>query len=360
MQDPRNPRIFFHVLIAIALFLWTIQGARAQLTDTTRHLVEDGWIELMNNNISLKLSLNNDYETFKVHTEDNDIVLFPNVRTLNRLSGNYRFISFNVGFAPSFLPGNGDNDIKGKTKYFHAEAAFMLRHWFNNLSYNRVKGYYLENTRDYQAWVEGDPYLQFPDLVYNGFSYTTGWRFNPKVSLLSLTTQTERQLKSAGSFLPVLNLRYYSMNDKSTPSPGGATQKSNNFEWNLGPGYIYTFVIREKFYTSLAFTPGIGFIHTRLTTRFPSGDDVNWQHNFAFRWEGKGGIGYNARDFFTGFYIGISGVSYHQQNTTVMNYDTRIFFQGFIGLRLKAPAGLKNFMDRIENKKRGLNKNKDS
>lgn len=359
MHDLRISIAFLRILMVITLFPWSINCTQAQLSDTTRHLVEEGWIEIMNNNISAKLSLNNFYETFKIITETNDIILYPNFKTICHLGVNYRFISLNIGLAPSFIPGNGDDDLKGKSKTFNFGTSLIFRHWFHNVSYARVKGYYRKNTRDYQEWEPGDPYIQFPDLLFNRFSYTLGWKSNPKVSLPSLTTQTERQLKSAGSFMPVLNLRYYVMDDQSTLDPGDFSQKSNNLEYSIGVGYIYTFVIKEKFYTSLAFTPGIGFTHTKLITRYSSGNEVNWQNNFAYLWEGEAGLGYNGRDFFTGFYIGLSGITYKQEKSTVRDYESRIFFQGFIGLRLKAPDGLKNFMDRIENKiKRGHKKSK--
>ena len=70
--------------------------------------------------------------------------------------------------------------------------------------------------------------------------------------------QTERQLKSAGSFLPTLNFRFYEIDDQSAPSIGGATQKSNNFDWRVGFGYFYTYEIEEKFYASFGFTPNLG------------------------------------------------------------------------------------------------------
>jgi len=336
------------VLIGVYFLLMIIPG-KAQLADTARLIIEDGWIERMNNNISVKLSMNNEYEKFKVQTDANDIEISPNITTVSLLSLNYRFLLLSVGFAPDFLPGNHDNATKGKTKANNIGLGLIFRHWVNYLKFTRVRGFYLENTSDYRFWEEGDPYIQFPDLVYNGFSYSTGWRINPKASLKSLTMQTERQLRSAGSFIPMLNLRYYEIDDQSTPQPGGATQKSKNFDWSMGLGYFYTFVIREKFYASLSFTPNIGYIHTNLTTRYPGGDVKTHQNNLAFRWDAKGGLGYNGRDFFTGLYATITGLSHKQENTTVVNQDTRVFIQVFVGLRLKSPRFLNDTFDNLEN-----------
>jgi hypothetical protein len=245
------------------------------------------------------------------------------------------------------LPGNGDEKNKGNTKSFDLGTSFVFRHWNHTLSYSRVKGYYLENTKDFQSWSAGDPYIQFPDLVYTGFSYTIGYNLNPKLSIKSITTQTERQLKPAGSLMPVAILRYYVIDDKSTQSEG--TQKSKNIEWSIGAGYYYTYVIDEKIYASLALSPNIGFTHVYLTTRFSSGDIKANQNNLTFRWDGTFTTGYDARDFFTGLHVSLAGIFYRQENTSVYNDDLRVFYQLFFGVRLKAPRFLKKFVTDIEN-----------
>ncbi|NJN28352.1 MAG: DUF4421 domain-containing protein [Cyclobacteriaceae bacterium] len=67
-----------------------------------------------------------------------------------------------------------------------------------------------------------------------GFSISNGYIANQKFSLRSLTSQTERQLKSAGSFLPTFHIRYYAIDDKG-PSPG--SKKSNKLQMSIAPGY---------------------------------------------------------------------------------------------------------------------------
>lgn len=349
MKIPQ-PRIQVCLLLNIIFMLMVSSGnkpLRAQASDSSRIIVEDGFIERMDDSFSLKLSLDSDYETFHINTEANDIKLSPNVSNIATIGLNYRSLVLHFGVAPDFLPGNGDNDIKGETKSLNLGLAILLRRFFSNIQYTKVQGFYLQNTNDYIPWEEGDPYIQFPDLHYQGISLNTGWRFNPKVSLRSIITQTERQLQSAGSFIPELNFRYYVIDDQSTPSSGGATQKSNNIEWNLGFGYIYTFVLSTKFYSSLSLVPSIGSIHTKLLTRFPTGDEETKQNNLAFRWDARGAVGYNGHKFFTGLYLGVSGISNRQANTTVVNHGTRLFYQFFVGMRIKSPKGINKEADSI-------------
>lgn len=333
-------------LLFIVLCLGTNTPIKAQAQDSLRVLVEDGWIEKMGDKIALDISFNNNFNTFRVDPENsNTIVLYPNTPNNLRLDVNYDFISFSVQFSPDFLPGNGDEAEKGKTDSFQLGTALVFRHWFTEIAYSKVKGYYLENTFDIFPKIDTNNYIQFPDLNYWGISAISGYIFNPKFSLRSIATQTERQLKSVGSFIPVFNVDYYVVNDKSEAS---STQKSNNIELNLGPGYAYTLVFQEKFYASLGVFTSIGYLNTKLTTRTMEGDFNTNQDNFVFRWDGRAGIGYNGHKFFAGLYTNVSDSSYRQENTNVINHELRINYSLFFGMRFDAPAFLVKAMNNIK------------
>ena len=336
----------FQVSLVLTFLLINGLNIHAQRKDSTDIRIEDGWIEKMNNKIALDISLNNSYEIFEVKTPTNKFILYPNTPTNLRLNLNYRFISFGFQFAPDFIPGNGDEDLRGKTKSFGLGTSLIFKHWFFDLSYSKVNGYYLDNTDDFMTREQGDPYIQFPDLNYNGLAFAVGYYNNAKFSFRSLTSQTERQLKSAGSFIPVFNFRYYKIDDKSI---GLSTQKSNNIEASIGPGYTYTFVAKEKFYLSLGLQGSIGYLNTNLTTRQPTGDIITNQDNFIFRWDGKTGIGYNGSSFYTGLYANVSGTEYKQENTTATNFETRVFYHLFLGIRIKSPDYLERQATKLEN-----------
>jgi len=340
----KNILRLFLIATFTLLYGWDIN---AQITDTIHNKIEDGWIEKMSDKIGMDLSFNNSYETFEVKTLDNKFVLYPNTPTNLELTVNYKFISFAFQFAPDFLPSNGDEYLKGKTESFGIGTSLIFKHWFFDVSYSKVKGYYLENSDDYIMQLEGEPYIQFPDLHYKGFAITSGYSNNSKFSLRSLAFQTERQLKSVGSFLPVFNFRYYTIDDKSS---GVNTQKTNNIETSIGPGYAYTFVAKEKFYLSFGLMASFGYLNTKLTTRQSTDNITSNQDNFIFRWDGKTGIGYNGSRFYTGLYANVSGTKYKQENTTAMNFETRVFYHLFFGIRLKSPDFLERFMNKIEKK----------
>ncbi len=332
----------------LALILFLINSiCYSQIVDSIRIKTEENYIEKMNNQLALDISFNNSYEIFEVKTTNNKVILYPNTPTNLRLNLNYRFISFGFQFTPDFLPGNGDEEMKGKTKSFELGTSLIFKHWFVDASYSKVKGYYLYNSQDFNTFLPGDPYFQFPDLHYTGLNIASGYTSNSKFSLRSLATQTERQLKSVGSFIPVFNLRYYTIDDKSA---GTSTQKSNNIETSVGPGYAYTFVFKENFYLSLGLSGSIGYLNSKITTRLVSESVITKQDNFIVRWEGKTGIGYNGDRFYMGLYANLLGTQYAQQNTTVINFDTRVSYHLFFGVRLKPPNYLNKKVNKIEEK----------
>jgi len=325
----------------------SIVVASAHPADTVPVIIEDGWIEKMDQKIAVDLSLNNAFETFEVKTATNKFILSPNTTTNLKLNLNYRFISVGFEFAPRLFPGNRDDDLKGNTKSFSLGTSLIFKHWLFDLSYTKVKGYWLENSDEYRSMQPGDPYIQFPDLNYQGFSISSGYSSNARFSFRSLTSQTERQLKSAGSFIPVMDIRYFIIDDKSQ---GNATQKSGNLESSIGPGYIYTFVAKKSMYLSTGLMASAGYMNTKLTTRYPDGDVITYQDNFIFRWQGKAGIGYNGSTFYSGLYATLSGTQYKQENTTVMNFETRVYYHLFIGFRFTAPKFVKKQVSIVEDK----------
>lgn len=343
----RFQNIYVRLLQITVFTLICGREMNAQVTDTINNKIEDGWIEKMSDKIALDIAFNNSYETFEVENVDSKYTLYPNAPTNLKLSVNYRFLSFGFQYAPDFLPFNGDEDLKGKTKSFGIGTSLIFKHWFFDVRYSKLKGYYLKNSDDFITQTEGQPFIQFSDLIYKGFNLTSSYSTNSKFSLKSLTSQTERQLKSAGSFLPTFNFRYYNIDDKSAAA---TTQKTNNIEASIGPGYAYTFVAKEKFYLSLGGMASLGYLNTKLTTRLPNENVISNQDNFIFRWDGKTGIGYNGSRFYTGIYANVSGTKYKQENTTAVNSETRVFYHLFLGIRIESPDNLNRLMNKMESK----------
>ena len=171
---------------------------------------EEAYIEEMDAYLALKLKFDSDARSFEVTSTGDDYDIRPNASIASRIGVHYRFISLSIGFFPDFIPGNNDDDLKGTTEARSYELNLSFTHWVQNLSYARDEGFHLDNTADYESgWVEGeDPYIQLPDLVYTGFHGYTAYKLNPRFSFKAVSSQTERQRQSAGSFMPVLYSDY--------------------------------------------------------------------------------------------------------------------------------------------------------
>lgn len=313
-------------------------------------LIEDGYIETMKHLMALEASLNNDIETLEQDVDGIDYLLYPNVSTKLGFRVNYRFISAGFSIAPGFLPGNGDENEKGETKTINLGTALTFRHWFGDIRYTKYKGYYLENTSDFLPnWEDGDPYIQDSDLKYSGIKLGFGYSLNPRFSFVSRTNQTQRQLKSAGSFIPELVFRYYNIDRPGDNNSFG--QNSHNYETSIGPGYVYTLVFNKSYYISLGAKFGLGYQHTKLTTELPVGNGVSTQDNFLVRWEGDAGLGYNGKRWYTGLYGTLAGSQYNQEvSSSARNSRTRLTYHIFFGYRIEAPKFIKKQVDFIVKK----------
>jgi len=173
-------------------------------------------------------------------------------------------------------------------------------------------------------WTRGDPYIQFPDLEYMGYVINLAYSSNANYSVRSTTSQTQRQLKSTGTFIPQWTFSRYNIDDKSGI---GITQKSKNTEVTLGPGYEHNFVFRKSCYLLMGAAISAGYEGTKLTTRFPTGDIVTKQRNSIVRLAAKVGLGYNGEKYFGGLYSSVASAEYEQENSTVANFHTRVFYQ---------------------------------
>jgi hypothetical protein len=309
------------------------------------------YIQKMDQYLAFKISLIDDFQEFRVKS-NLDYTIRPNVTHLIKLSGHYRFISMAAGFAPGFIPGNHDDALKGDTRIFSLGMNLAFGHWLQGMAYDRIHGFYLANTADFNVnWVKGtDPYVQFPDLVYNGFQGYTGYKFNNRFSDLALNSQTERQLKGAGTFITLFSYRYYIMDNRIELTGQNSSQKSNNFEALLSAGYFRTFIFMKDFYFSAGIVSGGGIIFTRLLTRFPGGNEKDNYHNPIWRLEGHGALGYNSERFFAGAQLKVTGAGYEQNRTSTIIVNNRFTYQFFIGYRFGAPRFVEKITDKAEMK----------
>lgn len=302
-------------------------------------------LEKFNDWIVIKAALVNAAESYSVDAGTYHLELQPNPSELFRTYFSYRFVSFYITYIPHFLPANNDNDIKGRSKGGGLGLSYNNNEWFGGLSYGRTKGYYVSNTGHFRpGWKEGDPYIQVPDLKITSFEAMAGYNTNQAFSMSAVSDQTQRQLKSAGAFIPRLAVRYYIVDDGS---PSATTQKANNLQLLLGAGYHHTFVLNRTLYISGAFTPSFGYIYTKLLTRDPAGNIHSTINSPIYQWDARLGFGYNGHRFFCGAYSTVLSSRYTQGLSTAVNRNIMISLQLFLGIRIGEPKPLGSLYKKI-------------
>ncbi len=307
---------------------------------------------VVKNLVIIKILQNTDINEMAVVTPANDIYLMPNKGSTTTLSLSYKWVTISYHYAPKFLTTNRDEIEKGVSKMSGIGFNFNYKNLLQNLSFEKIRGYYLKNTADYYSdWEPGEPYIQFPDLYYKSYQGSTGYKFNPDFSMNALTTQTEKQLRNAGSFIPYLFYRYYKVDDRSVVSqPNQFTQRSKNFEIIAAAGYLYTFVLPKHFYLTLGGIPGAGYIFSKIETRSLSANQTDRQSNPVVRIQGKAGFGYNGPRLFAGIVADRNFTWFTQQHTAAQTRSSAMTFQIFLGYTIKAPQSLihaENFLQQL-------------
>ncbi len=310
-----------------------------QTEKTLSSPTENVFIEKHRQQLAVKLSITNNTDFFQIYEQDQHFTLKPNTSLKTNLIFSYRAILFGLGYSPKFIPGNNDDTQKGSSKIFWAGTTVNLRHWTHRLTYNKISGFYLLNSSNLPDNDEN--FTTFPDLNYTKVSGYTAYKFNQNFSFSAIETQTERQLKSAGSFVPGLVYRYYIIDNRTELTPTNSSQKSNNIDINVQLGYFYTRVINKRFFLSAGAATGGGIIHSKLLTRYYS-SSYETKNNYAiFRVEALLAAGYNAKRFFAGMQLVGNLEEYKQQKTTAtLNENLRI--QLYAGYRFEAPKFLNN------------------
>jgi len=315
-------------------------------------LIENNYYQKKDSLLNIKLAIYNLDDRIEISGKDFHYKIQPNFTLKTKFYFSYRFLSIAFAFAPGFLPWNGDNELKGKTKSFSLNMNIISKHWVQDIQYNYLRGYYLANTSDYAPpeWEEGtDPYIQFPDMREHAFRGATSYKFNSNFSLKAIRTHTEVQTKSEGSFMPSIIYSYYRSNNESNEESQRSSQKTDNFEIFAALWYMHTFVINKKLYFSVGAAPALGYGVTKLNTRIESDHTINYYHQGVIRINEQIGLGYNTARFFTGMVIIASQATENQGENPIVQNNILTTFQIFVGYRFDAPKFIKKAFNKIGN-----------
>lgn len=177
--------------------------------------------------------------------EKDETTYRPNAPFGIGLGFSYKNISLSGGYGFDFMR----DKKKGKTKSMDFQYHHYGQKFIYDIFFQQYKGVYTE--------PKDEKYDLYPDIKLIQYGIFSEYVFNgKKFSYSAAFNQSEKQLKSAGSFL-LGGAAYYNKarSDSSIVFNGGHHLK--NWQLGVNGGYAYTWVASKHFYVSMSMSVGV-------------------------------------------------------------------------------------------------------
>ncbi len=302
--------------------------------------IHNGYVLTIKNYVNVKAQLINKLELFSLDSRGTNYDVYTNYSTAIRFSADYGAFSGWYTFTPDFFQNNNDEDVYGNTSGFSFGFSIINTKWYSDYNFRYIKGFYLDNSDEvYPGNYNADQKLIKPELYYAALSANIGYKFNDRLSLRAIKSQTEIQQKSAGSFLLDGRVKYYEVQDGSQPR-FDSISKTLNFEVGSTIGYVYTWVPIKNFYLSLGLNAGFGINIGKATRIENEIESTHRETTPVYIMSGNGTLGYNSERLYLGAYTNFNAGSFLNE---VPFYDTGFnnLYTLFIGYRF-VPKKLRN------------------
>ncbi len=346
-------KLFFTILyLGFSTYLYS-QGT---VIDTILTVNENLYIKDHKKQFNVKFEVSNDILQYSLPKEGVELNIKPNLNLKYAFVLSYKFASIRLGIRPRV--SDEDKKNKGDSNSFRLHFKLLFDYWSHLFEYNHDRGYYVVNTKDFIPEIPKSEFrIQFPNLTTDIFSGSTTYKFNENYSVRAIESQTEIQIKSAGTIMSGINYNLYSIkgNDKIKFSEDEIIIRENyndtqGFNVALNAGYYYTFVYQKHWYANAYLSPGMG-IDFYETTSYTPDETLNRSFNDVFYSLHSGlGIGYNGKKIFFGanYANKISSEKFNENKIQLQILKNS--FHIFLGYRFKAPKSVKGTIDYIEKK----------
>lgn len=312
------------------IFISSVLIAQEPAQDSIKH---DEYIQSFPDKITGRLFYINTYNSFEFSSRltEEAVSLTPNKQ--NKIGGkvSFRGLSLSYSFAPDFMAENKDND---DSRLFNMGFRAYFGKWMQNLELYSEKGFYVENEMN-QVYL--------PRTKSFKIGGSTGYIFNENFSFRAITNQDEKQLKSAGTFLP--QLMYYYTEYKIRGTGGGGQEideKYHSVDIAISPGYYYNWVPTRDLLLSAGASAGIG-------VNFSDGSDSESLTSLLYDVNFRGAINYDFSDFYAGAQYSYLILNHNTDRVTYTE-DNIPYFQAFIGYRFSAPKKVLDISDDVNEK----------
>jgi hypothetical protein len=259
--------------------------------------------------VSTRLNVAQQYFGFNLKSQKQDrkeAIYRPNVQGSYGFELYYRKLG--VGLSLGFPTSPREIALYGKTRFWDFQINMYGEKFNYDFNLQWYKGFYQSNPEDFDKnWNVSSGYPQLPDLRTFNIGMNAYYLFNhDKFSYQAAFVQTERQIKSAGSFLLMGSTFHTSIKSDVDLLPSSNPLEKNqgtNFRrgyfniLSVAPGYAYTFVINENFYVSPSLLWGLSLRQQAYVIDGERSFGVGIGQKINFRLA----AGYYGKQFFAGF-----------------------------------------------------------
>jgi len=181
--------------------------------------------------------------------DNNEITYMPNSPVSLGLGVTYKNYSISGGYGFGFMR----DKERGKTKALDFQYHYYGRKFIADIFFQQYKGLYEEEND------EKDIYKIYPDIKVVQYGIHGQYVFNnKKFSYRAAFNQSERQLKSAGSWQLGGGIYYNEIHSDSTLYLN-EYKRIRNYQFSISGGYVYNWVINKHVFVSGGVSVGANF-----------------------------------------------------------------------------------------------------
>lgn len=271
------------------------------------------------NKISGRLFFVNTSNSVNIQSRNQDVDynLVPNKQDRLGVSVAFRSIALSFSFAPSFMSENKDNE---DSKLFNLHMKAFFGKWLQTFNLYEQKGFFIEIPE-----LNINSYL--PKVKSFKIGGSTSYIFNENFSYRAIVSQDEKQLVSAGSFMPSI-VYYYTKYDLIDDE---IDEDFYSYDLAFAPSYTYNWVPSKNILISAGGSVGIGVNHSKTDNE--SLTSILTELNF------RSSIVYDKDNLYLGGHYSYLVLNHNADRTTFIK-DNIPYFELFIGYRFKAPKKL--------------------
>ncbi len=217
------------------------------------------------------------------------------------LGFNYKFIGLGISYGAPVTKQSKDK--YGNTQRLDLQFSVISKSFGVDAHLQAYKGYYISNPGDFINWNE-KYYPQLPDMRVLTLGLNAFYLFNGnKFSYRAAFKGNQIQKKSAGSIAAGLFGTFDEVRTDNGFVPKGLVDSTDvtldlksfqAFTIGVSVGYMYTFVIKQGFFISLAGVPGIGYRHYQIKD---IDNKEDFDNQLTIHLAGKIAIGYNWKKY---------------------------------------------------------------